>query len=39
MPRNGSKHVYKPKREYTYSVKDVAELAGNKTGMGHSDGN
>jgi hypothetical protein len=28
MPRKGSKHVYKPKREYTYSVKDIAELAG-----------
>ncbi len=28
MPRKGSKHLYKPKREYTYTVKDVAELAG-----------
>jgi hypothetical protein len=28
MPRKGSKHLYKPKKEYTYTVKDVAELAG-----------
>jgi hypothetical protein len=28
MPRKGSKHQYKPKKEYTYTVKDVAELAG-----------
>ena len=28
MPRKGSKHPYKPKKEYTYTVKDVAELAG-----------
>jgi hypothetical protein len=28
MPRKGSKHLYKPKREYTYTVNDVAELAG-----------
>ena len=28
MPRKGSKHPYKPKREYKYSLKDIAELAG-----------
>jgi hypothetical protein len=28
MPRKGSKHRYKPKREYRYTVKDVAEVAG-----------
>jgi hypothetical protein len=28
MPRKGFKHPYKPKKEYTYTVKDVAELAG-----------
>jgi hypothetical protein len=28
MPRKGSKHPYKPKREYWYTVKDIAELAG-----------
>ena len=28
MPKKGSKHRYKPKREYQYTVKDVAELAG-----------
>jgi hypothetical protein len=28
MPRTGSKHPYKPRREYTYTVKDIAELAG-----------
>jgi hypothetical protein len=28
MPRKGSKHPYKPKREYTYSVKDIADLGG-----------
>jgi hypothetical protein len=28
MPRKGSKHPYKPKREYRYTVKDIAELAG-----------
>ena len=28
MPRNGSKQPYKPKREYGYTVKDIAELAG-----------
>jgi hypothetical protein len=28
MARKGSKHPYKPKREYRYTVKDIAELAG-----------
>ena len=28
MPRKGSHPVYKPKREYRYTVKDIAELAG-----------
>jgi hypothetical protein len=28
MPRKGSKHPYKPRREYRYTVKDIAELAG-----------
>jgi len=28
MPRKGSKQPYKPKREYRYTVKDIAELAG-----------
>jgi hypothetical protein len=28
MPRKGSKYPYKPKREYRYTVKDIAELAG-----------
>ena len=28
MPTKGSKHPYKPKREYTYSVKDIADLGG-----------
>jgi hypothetical protein len=28
MPKKGSKHPYKPKREYRYTVKDVAEVAG-----------
>jgi hypothetical protein len=28
MPRKGSKHPYKPKKEYRYAVKDIAELAG-----------
>lgn len=28
MPRTGSKHPYKPRKEYTYTVKDIAELAG-----------
>ncbi|MGD0238654.1 MAG: hypothetical protein ABSC55_29475 [Syntrophorhabdales bacterium] len=28
MPRKGSREPYKPKREYRYTVKDIAELAG-----------
>jgi hypothetical protein len=28
MPRKGSKDPYKPKREYKYTLKDIAELAG-----------
>jgi len=28
MPRKGSKPPYKPKREYRYTLKDIAELAG-----------
>jgi len=28
MPRKGSKQPYKPRKEYRYSVKDIAELAG-----------
>ena len=28
MPRKGSKHPYTPKKEYRYTVKDIAELAG-----------
>ena len=28
MPRKGSKPPYKPRREYRYTVKDIAELAG-----------
>lgn len=28
MPRKGSKHPYKPRIEYTYNIKDIAELAG-----------
>jgi hypothetical protein len=28
MPRKGSKPPYKPRREYRYTVKDVAEVAG-----------
>jgi hypothetical protein len=28
MPRRGSKQPYKPKVEYKYTIKDVAELAG-----------
>jgi len=28
MPKKGSKHRYKPKIEYRYTVKDVAEAAG-----------
>jgi hypothetical protein len=28
MPKKGSKYTYKPKKEYIYTVKDVADLAG-----------
>jgi len=28
MPRKGSHPAYKPRREYRYTVKDIAELAG-----------
>jgi len=28
MPKKGSKHPYKPKKEYTYSIKDIADLGG-----------
>ena len=28
MPRKGSHPTYKPKREYRYTAKDIAELAG-----------
>jgi hypothetical protein len=28
MPRRGSKQPYKPKVEYKYTVKDIAEVAG-----------
>ena len=28
MPRKGSQEPYKPRREYQYTVKDIAELAG-----------
>lgn len=28
MPRRGSKQPYKPKVEYKYTIKDIAELAG-----------
>ena len=28
MPRRGSKQRYKPKVEYKYTIKDIAELAG-----------
>jgi hypothetical protein len=28
MPRKGSKPGYKPRREYRYTLKDIAELAG-----------
>jgi hypothetical protein len=28
MPRKGSHPAYKPKREYWYTLKDIAELAG-----------
>jgi hypothetical protein len=28
MPTKGSKHPSKPRQEYTYSLKDIAELGG-----------
>ena len=28
MSRKGLKHPYKPKREYKYTLKDIAEIAG-----------
>jgi hypothetical protein len=28
MPRKGSQSPYKPRREYRYTIKDIAELAG-----------
>ena len=28
MPGKGSKHPYKPRVEYKYTIKDIAELAG-----------
>ena len=28
MPRKGSHPAYKPRREYRYTIKDIAELAG-----------
>ena len=28
MPRKGSKHPYKARKEYTYNIKEIAELAG-----------
>jgi hypothetical protein len=28
MPRKGSKQLYKPRVEYKYTVKDIADLAG-----------
>ena len=28
MPRKGSKQPYKPRVEYKYSIKDIADLAG-----------
>jgi hypothetical protein len=28
MPRKGSNQTYKPRNEYTYTIKDIAELAG-----------
>jgi hypothetical protein len=41
MPRKGSKYTYKPKEEYIYTVKDVADLAGitrNATGVAKAHG-
>ena len=31
MPRKGSQEPYKPRREYRYTVKDIADLAGMTT--------
>jgi len=28
MPRKGSRKLYRPKKEYRYNVRDIAELAG-----------
>jgi hypothetical protein len=28
MPRKGSKHPYRPRKEYIYTLKDIAELGG-----------
>ena len=28
MPRKGSKQPYRPKKEYSYTIQDIAELAG-----------
>jgi hypothetical protein len=28
MPRKGSKHPYKPRKEYSYTTKDIADLGG-----------
>ena len=28
MPRKGSRKLYRPKKEYQYNVRDIAELAG-----------
>jgi hypothetical protein len=28
MPGKGSKHPYKPRKEYRYTLKDIADLAG-----------
>jgi len=28
MPRKGSRQLYRPKKEYRYNVRDIAELAG-----------
>ena len=28
MPKKGSKQPYKPKKEFTYTIQDIAELAG-----------
>ena len=28
MPKKGSKQPYKPKKEFTYTIQDIADLAG-----------